>query len=113
MEIALKNVRVEIPLTVEVTCDKPIGIKQLLGIAEAETALTEKKLFKLHVCDSVLCTGTDVVESSPELFGNVVTTDVYKKTAGVFNSCPLENTVDNNVVHNGFHILEDFGVKDT
>ena len=61
MTIAFKYVRVEIPLTVEVSCDEPVRIEEFSGITETKTVFTKKELFKFEVCDSVLGTRTDVV----------------------------------------------------
>ena len=54
MQVAFKNIGIKIPLTVEIAECEPIGVKELFGIAETESA--EKQLFKLHIGDSVFFT---------------------------------------------------------
>ena len=88
VQVLLELIRVSIPLTVEVTEDEPVGIKELLGGADAESA--EEQLLELEVGESVFLTAADVVELSPEVLGNVGLADVCKKAAGILNSCPLK-----------------------
>ena len=111
VQILLELIRVSIPLTVEVAEDEPVGIKELLGGADAESA--EEQLFELEVGESVFLTAADVVELSPEVLGNVGLADVCKKAAGILNSCPLKHAVYRNMEHDGVDVLEDVGIKDT
>ena len=110
-----KLVAVCIELSVEVLCDKPVGVKELFGAGKAERA--EKKLFKFIVGNSVFLTGTDVEEVVPEIRAEVTCgifcNKVAHKSARILNSAPFKNAVDRNMEHDGIHIFKNVGVKNT
>ena len=111
VQVLLKLIRVGIPLSVEVAKDEPVGIKELLGGADAES--TEEQLLELEVSESVLLTAAYVIELSPEILGDIGIAEVCKKTAGILNGCPLKHAVYRNMEHDGIDVLENVGIKDT
>ena len=101
--MGLQLVGIGVPLPVEIAQNKPIGVEQLFGARQAESA--QQVLFKLEVGQAILLAGADVVKASPKFIRQLIIAHIRKQPAGILHSRPLEHTVDGNMKHNRVHIL--------
>jgi hypothetical protein len=93
----------------EVAQGKPVAVKYFTGITHTYSA--QQILFKLKVRNAELLAAADVVETAPELVGNIVAANIGEKPAGIFDRCPFQHTVNRHMEHDWVIVFQDAGIQ--
>ncbi len=112
VECLFQYIAVCIPLTVEVSVDEPLRLEDTLGGVMAHADGVQEKVLELVVGDPILVAGTDVVESSEEVVGDVVRAHTLHEGGRVFDGGPFQNAVQRDVEHDRVHVFEDLRIED-
>jgi hypothetical protein len=108
MQIAFKQVRVEIPHPVEIPGGKPLRLEDLLDI---HAKCAQDTAFKIIVGQTVLFPAANIVEAVPELVRHPVLAYMRQKAPGILDCSPFKHSPHRDMEDNRVNIFQDTRIQ--